>query len=41
MRTNSGPDHQLEILLGMGTETFAHGGDITSFRFVIGGTNGF
>jgi hypothetical protein len=41
MRTNSGPDHQLEVLLGMGTETFAHGGDITSFRFVIGGTNGF
>ena len=35
------PDHRFELLVGFGTETFEHGGQVDSFRLVLGGTNGF
>ena len=35
------PDSSLEILLGMGSETFEHGGEITSLRVVVGNNRGF
>jgi hypothetical protein len=41
VRTSSSPDHQFEILFGVGSETFEHGAQITAFRLAIGGTNGF
>jgi hypothetical protein len=31
----------LEFLIGMGSETFEHGGQITSFRLVVGTNHGF
>jgi hypothetical protein len=34
-------DKSLEFLLGLGSETFEHGGQITSFRVVIGSNHGF
>ncbi|MEO6418378.1 MAG: BamA/TamA family outer membrane protein, partial [Polyangiaceae bacterium] len=41
LRTNSSPDNQLELLVGIGTETFADGAKVDSFRLAIGGTHGF
>lgn len=35
------PDSSLEILVGMGSETFEHGGQINSLRFVVGNNRGF
>jgi hypothetical protein len=35
------PDSSLELLFGLGSETFAHGGQITSLRFVVGTNHGF
>jgi hypothetical protein len=34
-------DNSLEFLVGLGSETFEHGGQITSIRFVVGTNNGF
>jgi hypothetical protein len=34
-------DNGIEILFGIGTETFDHGGQVDSFRFVIGSNRGF
>jgi hypothetical protein len=34
-------DSGLEILFGVGTETFRHGGQITSIRFIVGSHYGF
>jgi len=34
-------DNPLQIMLGLGSETFESGGKIDSFRFVLGTTNGF
>jgi hypothetical protein len=41
IRSNNSADHQLEMLLGFGTETFGEGVPITSVRVFVGGTNGF
>lgn len=41
LRTNTSPDNQLEILVGMGTETFKDGAQVDSFRLAIGATHGF
>jgi hypothetical protein len=35
------PGNTLELLFGVGTETFEHGGQVDSFRLYVGGTNGF
>lgn len=35
------PDSSLEILIGLGSETFAQGGQISSVRFVVGTNHGF
>jgi len=34
-------DHFFEFLIGFGTETFANGGQVESFRFLLGGTRDF
>lgn len=34
-------DSAVELLLGLGSETFRHGGQITSFRFILGSHYGF
>jgi hypothetical protein len=34
-------DSAVEILFGLGSETFRHGGQITSFRFILGSHYGF
>jgi hypothetical protein len=34
-------ENPLQILFGMGSETFEEGGGFDSFRFVLGTTNGF
>jgi hypothetical protein len=34
-------DNPLQIMLGLGSETFESGGSVDSFRFVLGTTNGF
>jgi hypothetical protein len=41
IRSTGSPDHQIELDLGIGTETFEQGTEVTSFRVAIGGTNGF
>jgi hypothetical protein len=41
LRTNTSPDNQLEILVGVGTETFKDGAKVDSFRLAIGATHGF
>lgn len=41
MRTVGRRDHAFNFLVAAGTETFADGGDITTFRFVLGTTRGF
>ena len=35
------PGNTLELLFGVGTETFDHGAQVDSFRLYVGGTNGF
>ena len=35
------PDSSLELLFGIGSETFEHGGQVTSIRAVLGSNNGF
>jgi hypothetical protein len=35
------PDNSLQILFGVGSETFDSGGKIDAFRFVVGTTHGF
>jgi hypothetical protein len=35
------PDSSLELLFGVGSETFDNGGEITSMRLVLGTNNGF
>lgn len=35
------PGNTLELLFGVGTETFEHGTQVDSFRLYVGGTNGF
>ncbi len=40
-RTTGAPDHNFQVIFGTGTETFAQGAALTSFRFAIGGTYGF
>jgi outer membrane protein assembly factor BamA len=39
--TSNSPENQLEVLAGFGTETFAAGAPINSFRVAFGGTHGF
>jgi hypothetical protein len=34
-------DHKFELLLALGTNSFDRGGDVDSFRFVLGTTAGF
>jgi outer membrane protein assembly factor BamA len=41
IRSNGSPDHQIELDIGIGTETFEQGTEVTSFRLAVGGTNGF
>ena len=41
LRTNSSPDHQFELLVGFGTDTFDNGARITSYRLALGATRGF
>lgn len=41
VRSNNSADHQLEVLVGAGTETFEEGLPVTSVRIFVGGTNGF
>jgi len=36
-----GRDNAIELLFGLGSETFADGGEITSFRFIFGTHYGF
>jgi len=35
------PDNSIEVLFGIGTETFDHGGQIDSFRLALGTNRGF
>jgi hypothetical protein len=35
------PDSTIEVLFGIGTETFDSGARITSFRLVFGASRGF
>ncbi len=41
LRTSNHRDHSFNLLLGFGTETFEDGADLTSVRFLFGGTTGF
>lgn len=41
VRSSNHRDHSFNLLLGFGTETFAQGADLTSIRFLFGGTTGF
>jgi len=41
IETVGSPDSSLEILFGVGTETFDHGGQVDSVRFVLGTNRGF
>jgi hypothetical protein len=41
LRTTTSPDHQLELLVGFGTEPYDEGMNITSVRVFLGGTHGF
>jgi hypothetical protein len=40
LETDSSPDSNFQLLLGMGSETFEQGGQIDSFRLSLGITNG-
>ncbi len=35
------PDNSIEVLFGIGTETFEHGGQVDSFRLALGSNRGF
>jgi hypothetical protein len=41
LRSMGANDHELQFILGIGTETFDHGTELTSIRLGIGGTYGF
>mgnify|MGYP001206771495 CR=1 FL=1 len=41
IQSTGSADHRLEIILGLGTETFDQRAKVDSFRLAIGGTNGF
>ncbi len=41
LRSIGSTDHFLEILTGVGTETYEEGWDVTSFRLLLGGNSGF
>ena len=41
LRSVSSQDHFLEVLTGIGTETYEEGWDVTSFRLLLGGNSGF
>jgi outer membrane protein assembly factor BamA len=41
VRSSGSPDHQFEVVVGFGTETFDQGAKVDSFRLGIGGTHGF
>jgi outer membrane protein assembly factor BamA len=41
LRSMGANDHELQFVLGFGTETFDQGAELTSIRFAIGGTYGF
>jgi hypothetical protein len=41
IQSTGSPDHRLELLIGLGTETFDQRAKVDSFRLAIGGTNGF
>jgi hypothetical protein len=41
LRSIGSSDHYLEILTGIGTETYEEGWDVSSFRLVVGGNSGF
>lgn len=40
-RSVTSQDHFLEVLTGIGTETYEEGWDVTSFRLLLGGNSGF
>ena len=40
-RSTGSQDHYLEVLTGVGTETYEQGWDVTSFRLMLGGNSGF
>lgn len=41
LRSMGANDHELQFVLGIGTETFDQGAELTSVRLAIGGTYGF
>jgi hypothetical protein len=41
MRGNGSHDHTFELLLAIGTQTFAQGHSVDNVRFVLGASNGF
>ncbi|PKN47189.1 MAG: hypothetical protein CVU63_06700 [Deltaproteobacteria bacterium HGW-Deltaproteobacteria-20] len=41
LRSIGSTDHYLEIMTGVGTETYEEGWDVTSFRLLVGGNSGF
>ena len=41
LRSIGSSDHYLEILTGIGTETYEEGWNVSSFRLVVGGNSGF
>jgi hypothetical protein len=41
LRSMGASDHELQLLLGVGTETFEQGAALTSVRLAVGGTYGF
>lgn len=41
VESRQSPDNSLQVLFGLGSETFAAGGKIDSFRIVVGTTHGF
>ncbi|MBX3228917.1 MAG: BamA/TamA family outer membrane protein [Labilithrix sp.] len=41
LRSNTSRDHQFELLVGFGTETFGDGARISSVRLALGATRGF
>ena len=40
LETDTSPDSNFQLLLGFGTETFDHGGQIDSLRLSFGISNG-
>jgi hypothetical protein len=41
LRSSASRDHVFELLVALGTETFTDGGEIESFRLVVGASSGF